>query len=285
MFQMFGIDELKALFTDYSWILCQVLFAGYMTVLAIMDIKWKQISLALLLSGLIFVAAGLFCSRNISIFLPAAGAAVGIVFIIISRVTEESFGYGDSILILIMGGFLGLWNILSLLITAFSMAALFSAFMLIRKKFHRKSTFPFVPFLTAAYIGGCLLEYIKKKSLRGSAVIEMSYIIPLFLGLFVLIMHTVFYFHDKAILNGAASETAVLGAQAERRAGTEYDLEEFFRERTDDKLIYMTEVTVEVRETGKEITVSAEAYKNFMGIEVSQKALIVKPEENIRLMR
>lgn len=126
---------------------------------------------------------------------------------------------------------------------------------------------------------------IKRKSLKGSAVIEMSYIIPLFLGLFVLIMHTVFYFHDKAILNGAASETAVLGAQAERRAGTEYDLEEFFRERTDYKLIYMTEVTVEVRETGKEITVSAEAYKNFMGIEVSQKALIVKPEENIRLMR
>ena len=126
---------------------------------------------------------------------------------------------------------------------------------------------------------------IKRKSLKGSAVIEMSYIIPLFLGLFVLIMHTVFYFHDKAILNGAASETAVLGAQAERRAGTEYDLEEFFRERTDDKLIYMTEVTVEVRETGKEITVSAEVYKNFMGIEVSQKALIVKPEENIRLMR
>ena len=126
---------------------------------------------------------------------------------------------------------------------------------------------------------------IKRKSLKGSAVIEMSYIIPLFLGLFVLIMHTVLYFHDKAILNGAASETAVLGAQAERRAGTEYDLEEFFRERTGDKLIYMTEVTVEVRETGKEITVSAEAYKNFMGIEVSQKALIVKPEENIRLMR
>ena len=55
---------------------------------------------------------------------------------------------------------------------------------------------------------------IKRKSLKGSAVIEMSYIIPLFLGLFVLIMHTVFYFHDKAILNGAASETAVLGAQA-----------------------------------------------------------------------
>ena len=87
----------------------------------------------------------------------AAGAGTGIVFLIISKVTDESFGYGDSILILIMGGFLGFWNILTVLLTAFSMAALFSSFMLIRKKFHRKSAFPFVPFLTASYIGGMIV--------------------------------------------------------------------------------------------------------------------------------
>ncbi len=45
---------------------------------------------------------------------------------------------------------------------------------------------------------------------KGSAVVEMSYIIPLFLGLFVLIVHAVFYYHDKAVLNAAAAETAVL---------------------------------------------------------------------------
>ena len=45
---------------------------------------------------------------------------------------------------------------------------------------------------------------------KGSTVIEMAYIIPLFLGLFVLIMHAVFYYHDKAVLNGAAGETAIL---------------------------------------------------------------------------
>ena len=56
--------------------------------------------------------------------------------------------------------------------------------------------------------------------LRGSAVVEMSYIIPLFLGLFVLIVHAVFYYHDKAVMNAAAAETAVLGAQASRREGT-----------------------------------------------------------------
>lgn len=121
--------------------------------------------------------------------------------------------------------------------------------------------------------------------IKGSTVIEMSYIMPLFLGLFVLIVHTVFYYHDKAVLNGAASETAILGVQAERRADTEYDLEAFFRERTKGKLIYMTDVDVSVSEADDEITVTAAARKSFMEMEITQKALIVKPEEKIRRLK
>ena len=174
MFQMFGavsmlkiyaaginnaeinITEINMaeMFSDYKWLICQTVFAGYMIVLAVMDIRWKKLSLMILLSGTVPLAAGFLCDREIHIILLAAGAAVGVIFLIISRVTEDSFGYGDSILIMIMGGYLGFWNILSLLTAAFSMAALFSIFMLIRKRFHRKSAFPFVPFLTAAYIGG-----------------------------------------------------------------------------------------------------------------------------------
>ena len=55
----------------------------------------------------------------------------------------------------------------------------------------------------------------------GSTVVEMSYIMPLILLMFVLIIHTVFYFYDRAVLNGAAAETAVLGAELERRHGAE----------------------------------------------------------------
>lgn len=146
--------NMAEMFSDYKWLICQTVFAGYMIVLAVMDIRWKKLSLMILLSGTVPLAAGVLCDREIHIILLAAGAAVGVIFLIISRVTEDSFGYGDSILIVIMGGFLGFWNILSLLTAAFSMAALFSIFMLIRKRFHRKSAFPFVPFLTAAYIGG-----------------------------------------------------------------------------------------------------------------------------------
>ena len=129
-----------------------------------------------------------------------------------------------------------------------------------------------------------LVKNIVKSTVKGSTVIEMSYIIPLFLGLFVLIMHAVFYYHDKAVLNGAASETAILGVQAERRADTEYVLVVFFRERSSGKLIYMTDVDISVSETNEEIIVTADAQKSFMKLKISQKALIVKPEENIRRM-
>ena len=161
MFQVFGTQWMNEMIMDFimenRWTLCQLLFAVYMIVLMLMDIKWKKLSLAALMSGFIILTAGFLCGRNIHVMLLAAGAGVGIVFIVVSRVTEEAFGYGDSILILIMGGFIGFWNILSLLVAAFSMAALFSIFMLLRKKFHRKSAFPFVPFLTAAYIGGMII--------------------------------------------------------------------------------------------------------------------------------
>lgn len=161
MFQVFGTQRMNEMIMDFimenRWTLCQLLFAVYMIVLMLMDIKWKKLSLAALMSGFIILTAGFLCGRNIHVMLLAAGAGVGIVFMVVSRVTEEAFGYGDSILILIMGGFIGFWNILSLLVAAFSMAALFSIFMLLRKKFHRKSAFPFVPFLTAAYIGGMII--------------------------------------------------------------------------------------------------------------------------------
>ena len=126
---------------------------------------------------------------------------------------------------------------------------------------------------------------IQRRYMKGSSVIEMSYIMPLFMGLFVLIMHAVFYYHDKAVINGAAGETALLGAQAERGKEEGHDLEAFFRERTEGKLIYMTETDVAVEKTEEEIKVSVSAQRSFMKLEVCQKALIIRPERQIRRMR
>ena len=128
------------------------------------------------------------------------------------------------------------------------------------------------------------MDFYRKRELKGSAVVEMSYIIPMILFLFVMIIHAVFYYHDKAVLNGAAGETAVLGAQTARRKGTEYDLEKFFYNRTEGKLIYMTDPDVSVEENEESVTVKASAARSFMRLSIYQRALIVKPEEKIRLL-
>ena len=154
---MFRIDTVLKAAAEQSWLICRVIFAGYLGVLTVMDIRNKRLNLLFLLSGFLLMTAGFFCKREIHPLLLATGAGVGLVFLLASRVTGESFGYGDSILIMIMGGFLGFWDILSLLTAAFLLAAVFSVIMLVRKKFNRKTAFPFVPFLMIAYTGGMIL--------------------------------------------------------------------------------------------------------------------------------
>ena len=151
------IENAADIIIKNRWFICQCIFLVYIAALAVMDFKYRKLPLKTLLSGLFIAAAGCLCGREISPVLLATGGCMGIVFLLISRVSGESFGYGDSILILIIGIFLGFWNLMHLLLGAFSMAAVFSAVMMIKHRFNRKSSFPFVPFLAAAYLGGMFI--------------------------------------------------------------------------------------------------------------------------------
>lgn len=151
------IENAADIIIKNRWFICQCIFLVYIAALAVMDFKYRKLPLKTLLSGLFIAAAGCLCGREISSVLLATGGCMGIVFLLISRVSGESFGYGDSILILIIGIFLGFWNLMYLLLGAFSMAAVFSAVMMIKHRFNRKSSFPFVPFLAAAYLGGMFI--------------------------------------------------------------------------------------------------------------------------------
>ena len=151
------IENAADIIIKNRWFICQCIFLVYIAALAVMDFKYRKLPLKTLLSGLFIAAAGCLCGREISPVLLATGGCMGIVFLLISRVSGESSGYGDSILILIIGIFLGFWNLMYLLLGAFSMAAVFSAVMMIKHRFNRKSSFPFVPFLAAAYLGGMFI--------------------------------------------------------------------------------------------------------------------------------
>ena len=125
----------------------------------------------------------------------------------------------------------------------------------------------------------------KMRWVSGNSVIEMSYIMPLFFSLFVIIIHTVFYYHDKAIIGGAAAESAVMGAQYVRRYDKNYDIEAFFQEKIHGKLIYMTDVNVIAEVNKEEVQVFAEAKRSFMKTNVNRTADIVNPEKKIRLLK
>lgn len=129
----------------------------------------------------------------------------------------------------------------------------------------------------------CEKKHKKVRYVNGSAVVEMSYILPLSFLLFLLIIYSVFYYHDKAVLTGAAAETAVTGAQLERKK-EKYDMKDFFKERVKGKLIYMTETDIDIQKEKNEIIVSVSAQKSWMKLNICQKAVIVKPEDIIRWM-
>lgn len=49
------------------------------------------------------------------------------------------------------------------------------------------------------------------KKVRGSATVELTYMMPIIFLAFITTIYIIFYFHDKNILIGAAYETAVVG--------------------------------------------------------------------------
>ena len=93
--------------------------------------------------------------RQESLWQIIGGALTGIVCLLISRVTREGLGYGDSIGILALSIFLGFSRIVGVLMTAFFLLLCASILILTKRKMSRKMAIPFYPFLASAY--ACLL--------------------------------------------------------------------------------------------------------------------------------
>lgn len=128
---------------------------------------------------------------------------------------------------------------------------------------------------------------MRKKECKASLTIEMSFLVPVILFLFMGIVMIVFYYHDKNILNGAAYETVVLGSSKVRtREGiSEEELESYLRERIAGKCIFLTFYSTDVSIQEEEIQVDIEARKNGYGISVQKKAAVTEPEKKIRDIR
>lgn len=135
--------------------MCSVEICGgglYLGILSLYDIKTRKIPRWLLSFGIVGAILLKSIYKNTSILLVSAGIGIGMLFCIFSKITGETLGMGDSYLITILGGFVGVWNLLYILAYAFLFSAFFSAIILIVKRFNRSIQIPFIPFLMAAYI-------------------------------------------------------------------------------------------------------------------------------------
>ena len=131
-----------------SRIICMSILAG----LSVADIRRRRIpGLALILGGVMAAGYTVLVGAG-HIRLAAGGLLIGLLFVVVSRVTGEQLGYGDSWLLCVLGIYVGTWNMLLLLFAAWMSAALAAMGVLAVCRFRRGMTLPMVPFITLGYI-------------------------------------------------------------------------------------------------------------------------------------
>lgn len=126
-------------------------FAGLLY-LGVEDIRRRELaSLQILIMGALGLALSFFCGAwkgpgMLLSYLP------GIVFLLIAHVCRECIGYGDGLVILCLGAYLSLGQILELCMVALTLAGLVALGLILVAHKGRRATLPFVPFLLAGYL-------------------------------------------------------------------------------------------------------------------------------------
>ena len=103
------------------------------------------------------------------------------------------------------------------------------------------------------------------RRVKGSTTVEMALLMPMIFLVFLLVVRTTFYYHDKSILNGIAYETLTVAVQTARNPKPEEaDAEAFCREKAQGKLIYFSspEVSLESTKEMAKIRITASRGKN-----------------------
>ena len=115
------------------------------------DIKSKQLPLKMIaLFALIIVercfANGYFGSWDFLLRL-----APGVLLLLIAFATNQAIGYGDGVIIVLIGLMLDIQVTISLIFIAFILSSIISLIILISKKGDRQTRLPFMPFMLTAW--------------------------------------------------------------------------------------------------------------------------------------
>ncbi len=114
------------------------------------DVRKKELPLPLLAAC---AAAGLIIclvTKDPSLSGLLGGVCVGGVLLLCALVSRESIGSGDGLLFIVTGIYLGFWGNLVLLFMAAAACAAVGGILMLTKKYTRKQSLPFAPFVLAS---------------------------------------------------------------------------------------------------------------------------------------
>ena len=129
-----------------------VVAAVFLSLCTYTDLKNKYIYRKLAVIMAAFAAAGHLIKGDLAVSDCVLSILPGMFCFLVSLLTREALGYGDSLVITICGFSLGLEKVVDLLMTGLFFAALWAIGLCIFRKVDRKHEIPFMPFLTLGFM-------------------------------------------------------------------------------------------------------------------------------------
>lgn len=142
------------------WKVNEVICLLILLFFSIMDIQMRKVSVYMLAAAGAGSILYQLLAGKMNLWLLAGGCLIGVSFVLLSKITDEGIGYGDSIGILVLGIFLGFWRVLTVISTAFFLLLCVLIPVMWKKRMSRKAALPFYPFLTGGYLCLMIMEKI-----------------------------------------------------------------------------------------------------------------------------
>ncbi|MDD5935925.1 MAG: prepilin peptidase [Clostridiales bacterium] len=120
------------------------------------DIRKKKIIIWHLLLVVPFLIVDIIFNTivtcNLSWIERLCGLGIGMIFMVLSKLTKGQVGMGDGYLIAVFGIMLGAWRNLEIITYSFLASAVISIILLSFFHFGKKRTIPFIPFLFFGFL-------------------------------------------------------------------------------------------------------------------------------------
>ena len=142
--------------TQMSMLIKEILLISGLCIMSVEDIRRKEIRRVWLLvlgaAGVLLMVAGggLRGIADLARFIP------GMLCLFVAWMTKEQLGWGDAILILVMGCYLDATALMNVCMIAFAIAGLAALVLLVVVKKSKKYELPLVPFLLTGYVLLCV---------------------------------------------------------------------------------------------------------------------------------